>query len=183
MPILSIGFIGVKMGFSFLGIKYTLYYLIYFTIGNFVAKYQIFLDTKLQMGGVVLTVALILFALSMNIFHIYDMPDDKFNIIIRFVISILGCYCCIKIAGSTPLKILKKPIVLYIGKNSLEIYVIQLFTLHFLKTMGNQGALNAIGFGYCIFDFIVVSLLSFLIIEIIKTNNICSKILFSKSKF
>lgn len=68
----------------------------------------------------------------------------------------------------------------YLGKNSLEIYVVQLFTLRFINPQETTVLNSPEGFTFFILDFLIVALLTYIVIELIKSNKALSRMLFAK---
>ena len=87
-------FIGINFGITFMGIKYSLYYFPYFIVGYWFARIRKteWFKNNSKLIGVMWAISLLLYVFLISRFNIVLMPDTIISIIIRMIISLLGCY-------------------------------------------------------------------------------------------
>ena len=131
--------IGIKVGITFLGIKYTLYYIPYFLLGWLMAKLNsngIFEKNNKLISMLVPIVSLIyIFAISK--FKVFDSPDTLVGISMRVMISLMACFLVSSMFNGNVYsenKITK--FLMYAGSHSLEFYVIHLLLCKFIMADG-----------------------------------------------
>jgi len=175
--------IGIKLGITFLGIKYSVYYSLFFLVGMFTyviktTKLYEFIKSALNF----LWTGLILgFGILVAKCNLILMEDSLLNIILRLFVSIIGCYIVFEFIANVSIEIKKKYLntLEVIGKKSLELYVVQVFTLKFLEIDGYElSTIN--GFIYMLGYFVIVLIISLLIIELVYKNKFSKFILFGK---
>ena len=175
--------LGSKVGLTFLGIKYTAYYYLYYLLGRVVAlidsndnfrKIHCIID-------IVMTVFLGVYVLLITKYNVYVMEDNLFNIAIRFVISSSICvfiFYFFSHVNSSVNSVVQKILELA-GKFSLELYVVQIFTLKIIPINGIE-LCSIEGYLYCLADSLFVFAFSIIMIKLININPITRFLLFGK---
>ncbi|MDY2627195.1 MAG: acyltransferase family protein [Lachnospiraceae bacterium] len=175
-------FIGLWQGITFMAIKYTLYYSIFFWFGIFAGKYRNsgLWDNSARIREIVFALNIILYAVLIAHFNIIRMPDSPLNIVIRAMISISACWIALEIIDRIDLKDnIAAAFFQWVGTQSLELYVVHYFVVRLLDTSGYSVTIVD-GFGFAIVYFVIVILISFAVIWILKKSRILSLVLFGK---
>lgn len=165
---------------TFLGIKYTLYYLPFFLSGFLLKKYNFFGKSS-KIKEYVLGVLLIVYMLLIGKYTIYTMPDSSYFILLRIFISFAVCLVIFAFfynitSGYNGLD----RVLAYASSHSLELYVVQCLVLPFVSVKSVD--LNTIdGYGLACLYFFLVSFFSVLIISVINSNKLTRIILFGKN--
>lgn len=85
--------IGFLFGLSFLGIKYTLFYSLFFLLGYFLAKEKI--EQFILQGNTLTTILLfvmsVLFFVAVTRMNIFELPEKPLFIMLRLAVSVMGC--------------------------------------------------------------------------------------------
>lgn len=177
--------IGIKVGITFLGIKYTTYYLVFFILGWLLYKYKNkrtnnLNNKRIQWLNVIL---LLFFAISLSKISIIDLPDTPLYILYRLFVSLSGCiivfYYCSKKTNIQPVI---KNLILKFSKYSLELYIVQCILLKVLTTAENIQANTTIGFVNIILYSIIIIYLCFFIINILNCTQVSRFFFFGKTK-
>ena len=166
--------VGIKVGISFLGIKLTLYYLPFFYLGylfvNIEKEYTGRKWFEITKKAVVLP-SIIIYSLIILNFNLY-YADDAFNIILRFVASVLGCmivfYAMANIAANISTKV--KRLLMFSGQWSLELYVVHALLISIIDVVPKPEFLSVNGFILCLINFALMLLFSIIIISVISSN-------------
>lgn len=85
--------IGAIMGVSFMGVKFTLYYSLFFILGYLLSKEKIeglLLGDNRVVNSIIGMFAVLFFILTSKM-NVFDIPDTPFYILYRLVISGMGC--------------------------------------------------------------------------------------------
>ena len=172
--------IGHFMGLSFLGIKYSIYYTVFFLAGYILSKIKV--DFKNNTICFIVCVFIFAYAIFIHYFNIEDMPDQSYLVFVRIIISIIGCLIVFSFFDAiVERKNNLHTFVNYCSKRSLELYVCQCFVLPFIRVKAYN--LNTIeGFFFFVFYSLVVIVLTCLLISIIDSNKYSKLILFGKIK-
>lgn len=167
---------------TFLGTQYTLYYMPFFYIGYLAGHYK---NTRLLRNDKIWTliwgILCVVYFLIVPKYGYTDIPYTSYYLFVRTGLSLAGCFCIIGLAKKIQWnKMAKlKSCLLWAGNYSLEIYVIHLVVLHYLKK-SNFEADTVEGLLICIFKFCVVYLITVLIVKLFHSNKYTSKLLFGK---
>lgn len=169
---------GLKLGFTFLGIKYVLYYSIFYWLGHLwhcISKLNLSGINKLMDISFAI-MSLIYFYIIVNV-NLYRTEDTLIGIIPRFIASVCGiyivCFCIMKSKTSGRIKSLLS----VVGLNSLELYYIHKILLRSL-TIQEIEIISLKGFLTLFANFVFVLLSSYLIILIIKSSEFLYSIIF-----
>lgn len=176
--------IGIQVGITFLGIKYTAYYIPYYLLGWLAGSFiesKFFHTFRKYFLNILLLIVLIAYFALITCFNVYTMQDTLINIIIRMCVS--GCGC-ILLLGMTykldePMEARLEKIFRLPAKYSLELYVVQYFVLHFLSTE-EYSVSTVTGFLHCMAYFVIVYALCGAIIFIINVNPLATALFFGK---
>ena len=176
--------IGYMCGLSFLGIKYTLFYSLFFLLGYFLAKDKVekFLLQGNIWSNILLFISFVLFFVVVCKVNVFELPETLMFILLRLMISLMGClvlFYTVKIIRWERTDILTKS-VLWGGQKSLEIYVIHyLFLRIFLKVSPIQ--INTVAsMVETIEYFLILLVITYVTIEIIDKNPLSRLLLFGK---
>lgn len=178
-------FIGYKVGVSFLGIKYTTYYLIFFLCGWFCKilqdKYQNWRSLKiLQYINVVL---LLIFAISLSKVQIFYLPETPFWILFRLVISLIGSLVVFYYCQNTKISSIRiKSFIIKCSNYSLELYIVQLILLNLLAKTDGMSAMTTFGLINMILYTIIILFLSLFVIKILNSSEFSRFFFWGKSK-
>lgn len=175
-------FIGMKLGITFLGIKYTLYYYVFFIFGEKIAHfYNGHSSFNKNVNTIISAISFLIYFFLSSKYNTYLMEDSFFNILLRLIISATGCVYLFYLAKS--INVSYKSIILdyldSLGKYSLEIYVIQIFTLKIVP-ITNISISSIEGYIMIVFDSFIVMFFSILLLKLINANKLLRKILFYK---
>lgn len=174
--------VGIKIGITFLGIKYTLYYSPYFLLGWLIAKLDVIgvLKRYKQSISIATPIVLLAYIFIISKFNVIEAPDSIVNIAIRIAVAVMGCFVVVNVFNKK-LDGDNKGIrfLVYAGNNSLEFYVIYLLVCRFISCKGVafrsvQGILYALVF----FSFLIA--VTTLIIHIINSNKYTRFFFFAK---
>lgn len=177
--------IGYKIGVSFLGIKYTTYYLIFFLSGWFCKilqdKYPNWRNSKIiQYINVVL---LLIFAISLSKVHIFYLPETPLWILFRLVISLIGSLVVFYYCQNTNISSLGiKSFIIKCSNYSLELYIVQLILLKLLAKTDGMSVMTTSGLINMILYTIIVLILSLFVIKILNSSAISRFFFWGKSK-
>ena len=176
--------IGRFVGFELLGIKLIVYYIPFYTLGFIFGKLigeSFKVNHHILANMVSFICGLIWLALIIN-FNLYSMDETLLNIAIRYCASTAGCvaFCWAIVNIYTHLneKISKQ--LIWIGKHTLEIYVMHDLLLGYFKITDVYTFASSEAFIVIILNFIVVFGLTVAITWIIENNKVARKILFWK---
>ncbi len=179
-----LGLIGIKVGMTFLAIKYTLYYSLFYNAGilfgmiRISPKWKVYIKTR----NIILFFSSLFYLYSVYTFNVYKMEDTLINIGLRAFIGLVGCYLMFEIIERVFLE--KNCILVFlqkIGMLSLELYCVH-WTIVFMhifeaKDLSCQGI---VGFCLlCIYSTTVL-LFSLLIVQLININPLAKFIMFGK---
>jgi peptidoglycan/LPS O-acetylase OafA/YrhL len=176
--------IGFFMGFSFLCIKLTLYYMPFFFLGHLYGTFQEQIQ-KLKCSTVITEVVVMLslgiFVLLLNKFSIYNIGEGIIGIAIRILASTTGCIAICGICSHTKDLFAKwGGTIQHIGAYTLEIYLVHYLVLSLFKQ--NYPLMSARGILSVVFNFTVTLTLSLIATKILNSNSVMKKILLGKMK-
>lgn len=179
-----IGVIGLKMGFSFLCIKLTLYYMPFYMAGAIFGKLQnkIFASKsgKMFIEMIVAVCCLIFIAIIIRV-NLYTISDNAINIGLRAFTSLAGCIaiCGLFITGANTENKLYC-VLSWVGTNSLEIYLIHNFFLALIVPPNALEFSTPMGIALVLVNFIVTTILSSLLAKLLNNNKFTRLFLFGK---
>lgn len=177
--------VGSKLGISFFGIRFSIYYLPFYFMGYLYSKVQDvyesrnwFIDTC-KCGIAVSAIIYIVLLIRVNF---YAAGDSLGDIVLRVLASVTGCVSVFGLLGTeknTDENRISSALA-WIGKNSLGIYVSHGLFIDIFKSTETVyiGTLN--GFVYIAMNFLVTTLMSFALIRLVQRNQFLNKVLFYK---
>lgn len=178
---------GTKTGMSFLGIKYTTYYIVFFIIGWFLQRLKTTKSVffKLDMVGWVFVLLSVFFLINTFKLNIVDLPDIPLWIAYRFTVSLSGCFIIFYIVenissidhNSVLYKIINK-----FNIYSLELYVVQGILINGVVKSDGVDVSTITGLISWSFYLIIMSLLSFSVIRWMSASRVARFVLFGKNK-
>ncbi len=129
--------IGRYVGMSFLGIKYSCYYAVYFFAGYYLFKI-LHMQEKTWLRVIIKWASLpclALYGYLITRYNIFTLPDSSWYVVLRIGISTIGCLIAFFVVDGVPLvreessatRMLKK-----VGSYTLEIYVVHYFVVRML---------------------------------------------------
>jgi len=191
--ILSIGIcmlvmllVAICKGFSFFGIKLTLYYMPFFVIGFIFGRYQEYILDTLN-KKFIHTVMVLFFVIWVGVnsrVNLYTISDNISGIFVRFVTAICGCAFIIFLINKLFSTNFFFNILSWAGKNSLEIYLTHYVFLpkviHIVNGTEKITTLTLSGMlSLCLIYTITLRIL-FAVIKYFYSNKVVSKVLFLK---
>lgn len=176
-------------GMSFLAIKYSLYYLIFYYIGYLYSHYISYFDKKdwfANIKQIFVAVSLIVFAYLTVHCNTYSADDSLVNIAIRLVSSIAGCAVFISAVSfwithsnnGIPVKI--QSFILLAGQHSLGLYLSHYLFLSILPLAEITELISLTGFVVCLLNYLLVILVSSLTVNVISHNKWSKLLLLGK---
>ena len=179
----SLAIVGVVCGLSFLGVKLTLYYLPFYLLGFLFGKCSGFI-TSGKFGNNILSIfvaccvlAYIAFITRVNTFA---LSESILDIALRALISLLGCIalCGLIASFSCGGKISAK--IAYIGKHSLELYVVHHLFLCMFRISEFPEVSSILGIILFSVNFAIAAGASMLLGHLMSGNKYLKMLLFGK---
>ena len=187
LPILALLFVpiilvGLKYGITFLAIKYTLYYSLFYVLGYFYGRITRIKQYRKyeKLRDALLCGLMIAYVFLITRFNVIDMPEQIVFIAVRVFISICACLIIFEVINNMDIKENRTTKTLKMfGNLSLELYVVHYFVVKWLDVeMYNIN--TVIGFCVALIYFGIVLALSYFIIVFIKQSVLARCILFGK---
>lgn len=175
--------VGLKLGMTFLGIKYTTYYLVFYLIGwilnLYITKHPEW--SNKTWSGIAFMTFTVLFEVMLSKYSIVSMPDTSKWIALRFLVSLAGCLAVFYFVYNYTIKSeIFSSIIYQFSSYSLELYVVQHILLRHFVTGIDVDVMSSLGMiNYCFF-LILVIILTFLIIKILSVTPITRFVFFGK---
>lgn len=179
--------IAVAFGFSFLCIKLTLYYIPFFYLGFLFGRYQknIFISNNaMNLVEICTAMMLVIYFYLLSRFNLYEMSEGIKEIAIRAIASLFGCAAiCAIIANLYSSKSKVSIFLQYVGKHSLEIYLIHYLLLSIISTNPLPIFSTLQGVTLCIWNFSLTLTLTLLVTALLNGNKYTRIIGFGKLDF
>lgn len=177
-----IALLGSIIGLEFLGIKYTIYYMAFFLIGSFYGWFEKFLEKSQRIIGLLSVLALFIWIICLSKINVYELPDSGVWMVVRVIISLLGCFAVFKIFKSVSENINKNisDFFLWSGKHSLEIYLIHYLFLNIFVMLDVPDIVTWQGKILVIINYCVTLMCVYVILKLISMNDVLSRVLFWK---
>ena len=169
---------GLKLGLTFLGIKYVLYYSLFYWLGHmwhYVKNANI--DNIVSVADIIFAVfSVVYFYIICNV-NLYSTEDNILGILPRLIASVCGVY--IVCFAVTRLKEVGKATrtIAVIGQNSLELYYIHCVIVRSLKAQQME-VISTGGVITLVIGFVFVVGVSIGIIKLIKKSEHLYRLLF-----
>jgi hypothetical protein len=172
---------GLRLGLTFLGIKYVLYYSVFYWLGNMWHKAKQYMTDKgVQASSVydnVFAIASVIYCVIIFNVNLYQTNDDLFGIAPRLVASVCGVYIVswLVMRASCVGMIAKK--VALLGTISLEVYYIHCIIVRALKpvsvtTLSTEWIINVTA------EFMFVLLVTIGVVGCVKKSDALCLLLF-----
>lgn len=173
--------LGYFKSVSFLGIKYCLYYSLYYYFGYIIKHYSLFqrLRNRIYMFEMMLFVSIIVFTKLTIEFDFIALPDNLVFSFVRFISALAGCfvlYCLVETLEKQLMRISLDRIGMY----TLEIYSVHVFVCNLMREDSGYSFFTINGNLNFAISFILTCVLSYLIILILRRSNIANAIFFGK---
>lgn len=175
--------VALILGMSFLGLKFTLYYMPFFYAGVLFGKYKSnILQLKNGFKFIELFAALsalIYFTLLIR-FNTFYISENLIGIFVRAVISLTGCCFICFCVSKFNLNGLSNKFLKFIGQHSLEIYLIHYIFLSIFKTNPIFEFMSLKGFFVCAVNYTITLAITIIIAFLLNTNRLLKFVLFGK---
>lgn len=170
-------------GISFLGTKFTVYYMPFFLIGWIMAILykKTWSEKTIKIFNVFSCLCLILYALSISKINVTSLPDSLAPL--RMIISVAGCVALFGAIFSRQFSMNNAVVkcMSWGGQKTLELYVVHYIVLGFLQP--SETPITTIwGFAEFVLYLGIVLLLTVCIIALIDSNHFSRNLLFGKFK-
>lgn len=175
----------LKKSTTFLGAKYVLYYSIFYIIGYLIKCFRNEISDCLsfqKIKEISYAISLILFAIITCNFTLLNLQDNLLGTFIRFVAACCGTYMLTYICYRYEEKINKTKLS-YIGQYTLEIYFVHSLLVRIMNADNNFPLFTVQGFLNSSILMMLLSLFTFIIIVILKSNKITDFIIFGKKQY
>lgn len=184
--ICSVGAIGLillgkNIGFGFLCIKFTLYYIPFYLLGYLYGNLQDKLFVMKNAKVIMDRFSTIFFAIWLFLiirYNFYTNADNSLFIIFRFCTSIIGCVAVISLLVNIPIR--EGKVFYWAGVHSLEIYLTHYLFLNIIATKEIPILLTLEGMVMLVINFVLTIGLSIIIIRLIQKNNTMNYLLYGK---
>lgn len=175
------GVIAFVFGFEFLGMKYVLYYMVFYYLGYIYSVYESEIKRKLsyKIKECIIALATISFVFLVGHYNFATINDNLHGILLRACCSIMGCISFFSLISIKEDGILGRGLI-WIGNNTLEIYVVHLlivgaiYVQNKMNFMSCQGILSVLSIG------LVVMIVSCIISTMLNKNSILKKVFCGK---
>lgn len=186
--------IGKVAGMNFLGIKLTVYYIPFYWLGYLWGKYgeNLFEIKRAETIKIGIAISTLVWVYILFKFNLYNMPDDGYSVIIRFVGSITGCIAvcglCNGIFGIIDNNDIKSgsakigKFFHWAGFHSLEIYLVHGLVLDILRLAESPQLMSVSGIMLTIANFILTMALLVVVILLTNQNKYLRLFLYGKTK-
>ena len=174
---------GVVFGLSFFAIKLTLYYMPFYFAGYLFGQY----DDRLlsspmgrKFADCMIGLCAVWWIYILLRYSLYDLNDSGWNIVLRAGTSLTGCITICGLLQEMTLKGKVLPPFVYVGKNSLEIYLMHYLMLDLVRLAYMPTVSSVTGIILVSMNYLATLTLSILAIQMIGGNSVLKKIAFGK---
>lgn len=176
--------LGLVFGLSFFAIKLTLYYMPFYFAGYLFGQY----DDRLlsdpmgrKFADCMIALCAVWWIYIVLRYSLYDMNDNGWYIILRAGTSLTGCITiCGLLQGATLKNKALPPPFVYVGRNSLEIYLMHYLVLNLVRLAYMPTVSSVKGIILVLMNYMITLALSLFVIQMIGHNSILKKIIFGK---
>lgn len=154
---------------NFLGIKFILYYGVFYGLGWFIRWTQIFWEKqKLFFYDTLVFICICVFAaITFNV-NLYLIDDNLAGITLRFIAGATGNYVIYYVVKKMVSQ-LQKVKIEWIGMYTLEIYVTHMYTNHLFSKVANNAFFTVSGFTTFTVSLICTTVLTGIVIVVLKS--------------
>lgn len=176
-----LGALGLKFSLSFIGIKYILYYAVFYGFGWLAKATEKKWRKWLKVKGQVLFASLVIFLAIVYNFDLYHCDDDMKSIFLRYIAGFTGNAVILGACEKFKVK-LEKAKFDWLGRYTLEIYCTHMYVNNlFIDSNGNR-FFTRIGFGNFMVSLICTIAFTTVIIVVLKSNPIANWLLYGKKE-
>lgn len=175
-----ISIIGICVSISFAGIKYILYYSLFYFFGYFVNVTHLSMSKYyISLKDILFPIALLLFfSITFN-YNLYRDNDNLLSIVLRLITGFTGSYILYAFVNKYKNRLCRLRVD-WLGKYTLEIYCTHM-NLYKLMLFNQDNSLYTVnGFFNCMISFFMVSVFTILIITVLKSNKFTNLIMYGK---
>lgn len=175
-----LGVIGYLLGLSFLGIKFTLYYLPMYLMGYLYGQLQEGLLAKKYGRTAInwsIAICLGIWLALINRIDFYGGADGGLFILLRFANSVMGCVAVIGLFTSADFN---GGICLWAGVHSLEIYLTHYLFLNLFKMAELPAMTTLSGMALMIANYALTLMLTITAIKLLQKNATLNYLLYAK---
>ena len=175
--------VGAKLtSVSFLGIKFILYYGLFYELGWFIRWTQAFWEKQKTFFYDMLAFICIcgFSAITFNV-NLYLIEDNLVGIILRFIAGITGNYVIYYVVKKWVPQ-LRKVKMEWVGMYTLEIYVTHMYTNHFFSMVANDAFFTVSGFATFTVSLICTVVLTGIVIVVLKSIPATNYLFYGKRK-
>lgn len=177
---IATAFVMTRKGISFLGIKYVLYYGVYYAIGYHVNKHNILsllVEPKHKLYKILSAMSFSMFLFIVFNIDLQSGADNFTNILIRFFAAMSGCLALMVIVNRSS-EYLQRMNVNKIGMHTLEIYCVHVYYCGIMKQENANSLYTVLGFQNFVISLFITVVATLLTIQIIRVFPFANLILF-----
>lgn len=162
-------FLAIKEGYSFCGVKYILYYSIFYLIGYFIHAFEEIWITRIKESGYQIVAFICMFIYIGIIFNfdLYRCNDNLIGIVMRFTAGIAGNYILFFVIKKYQ-RYFEKAKLALIGQFTLEIYVVSAYVSHLMTADSIYSFFSVMGFLNFLFSLSLTIIFTTIIIAAFK---------------
>lgn len=165
---------------DFLGTKFVIYYSIYFVLGILFSEYRsLILKVRPVIMNIIYLICMVLFLYVINNYETMNLPDSMFGIVIRVTAALTGMYILlITLKSNVSSRIVS--FLSYFGKKSLELYITSCIITRYFTSYLRDYSTSEIP--VILLYTVIITAISFVLIMIIKSNNITNTLFLGNYK-
>lgn len=173
--------IGKIFGLNFLGIKLTVYYMLFYFLGYLYSRINFIFKNRENIKEIGIGLSFLIWVALICRYNFFEIDDNIFGISVRLIASITGVISIIGLLDNFQDFLKEKCAFLkWGGVNSLELYLFQYIFLNYVKFEYIPVFDSFQGLFLIVLNFILVILLSVIVISLIKNNKFLNFIFFAK---
>ena len=169
-------------GVDFLGIKFILYYSCFYFLGHLINELKDTIDTRgIIINKYVSFLCLVVTAVIVFNFDLVHIEYQYFPLLMRLIAGVTGCevlWCIVKKNE----RVFEKFKINAIGKYTLEIYCVHMFVLHFIDIDNDAILFSQKGTVDTLWILMTVTVLTGVLIFVIKSIPIADMLFFGNKK-
>ena len=178
-----LGAVGIKVGINFLGIKFVLYYAIFYGFGWLVVHRTQSWWTSWwpKAENTVAVLSLIVFVAIIYNYDLYHCGDDLISIGLRCIAGFTGNFVLLWVCQRYEKQLVKAKLG-WIGRYTLEIYATHMYVNGLMKTDNGYGFFTVVGFGNFFISFVLTIVFTVIIVAVFKSIPVTNFLLYGKRK-